>query len=155
MLIREATAADLPLLIRAGEAFLTLSKTYGAVQHDRERITNAASMWAESPNHVILLAEQDNQPVGFFIGYHYANWFDGDWQASDIMLFVLPTARGQGVGKALLGRFVDWCRERGVRRAFVGNTARIAGSQADSTYKALGFEHVGALYSMEFSDVQR
>ena len=51
---------------------------------------------------------------------------------------VLPEARGQGCGKALMSIAIEWCREAGAREIHLHSQAAV-----ESMYRALGFHTVG------------
>ncbi|MDR2334184.1 MAG: GNAT family N-acetyltransferase [Burkholderiaceae bacterium] len=57
-------------------------------------------------------------------------------------MWVHPSARGQGVGSALLGEALAWARSRGSRRVRLGVTADTA-SPAMHLYRSHGFRPVG------------
>ena len=65
-------------------------------------------------NHPILAAESDD---GAFLGFASCGTFrphSGYRHAAEHSLYVVPSARRQGVGSALLARLEDECRARGI-----------------------------------------
>ena len=93
-----------------------------------------------------LVAERDGQVLGFA----YANWFKPRpayrFTAED-SIYVADTARGCGVGRALLQALVDQAQAQGLRKlvAVIGDSAN-AGSIG--LHRALGFTDVGVLRAM-------
>lgn len=57
-----------------------------------------------------------------------------------LLIAVHPEYRGQGVGKALMQRFLDAARSRGVRRVFLEMRA---GNEAERLYRQFGFKQIG------------
>ena len=56
-------------------------------------------------------------------------------------MWVAPEARGQGVGRALLGAAEAWGRDRGVARGYLAVTA--GNSAAERLYTRAGYEPTG------------
>ena len=64
----------------------------------------------------------------------------GDNQVALRKMFVAPEFRGQGVAEALLARALDWCREKGVDRIFLGTTDQFVA--AHGFYEKQGFSRL-------------
>lgn len=64
----------------------------------------------------VVLAEKDGQPVGFALFFHNFSTFLGKSGIYLEDLFVLPQARGAGIGKALLSFLARLAAERGCGR---------------------------------------
>ena len=63
---------------------------------------------------VFLARRADGRAVGYMVLTHcYSLEFGGPFVLLD-EIFVLPEARGAGLGKRLIGAASDFCRERGV-----------------------------------------
>jgi len=76
----------------------------------------AAALAGNPPACEALMARLDGEPVGFALYFHTFSTFlarRGLWLED---LFVLPTARGLGVGKALLRAVADVAVQRGCGR---------------------------------------
>ena len=87
---------------------------------------------------VILLADQNDQSVGYgAVCYGFSVEFGGRDAFID-ELYVRPSARGRGVGRALLEEMIGHCRVLGIRAVHLevdhGN------DQAAALYERLGFE---------------
>lgn len=68
-------------------------------------------------DHVLLVAETAGESTGGVVGYAFVHWlpnliFGGEGYVSE--LFLLPDARGQGIGAALL----DEAKRRGIARGY-------------------------------------
>lgn len=61
-------------------------------------------------------------------------------------MFVAPTARGGGAGRALADAAIDCARRAGYRRMYLDTSIRQ--TEAISLYRGLGFEEVGPYYDV-------
>lgn len=82
----------------------------------------------------MTLAERDGVPVGFSIARVVVD------EAELLLLGVRRSARGRGVGGALLSAFCDAAQTRGARRVHLEMRR---GNGAAAMYGAAGFEQVG------------
>jgi len=76
----------------------------------------AAELFGERPTCECLIGEQDGQPVGFALFFHNFSTFLCRKGLYLEDLFVRPSARGTGMGKALLTRLAQIAVERGCGR---------------------------------------
>ena len=83
--------------------------------------------------------DDDSPPAGVAqLRFRYGIW----WAAEDALLedlFVLESARGSGLGRALVDRVVQEARERGCRRIELDVNDNNAGALA--LYRSLGFDN--------------
>ena len=113
--IRSATPSDRAAFLALWQGFLD----YYGVQVPP---ATTEFTWARiiDPDHRMAcrLAVIDGLPVGFAIHHHHCStWVPGD----DVYLedlFVTPSARGQGVGRALITDLIDLAREQGWHRLY-------------------------------------
>src|SRR5690606_15988356 len=73
-------------------------------------------LFGPRPAAEVLIAERDGKPVGFALFFPTFSTFltrPGIWLED---LFVIPEARGQGIGTALLSRVAEIAHERGCGR---------------------------------------
>ena len=92
----------------------------------------------ESPENATLVAERADGPVvGYVILGRAASMLGPEPYGLVYDLWVSPEARRQGVGRHLLDRAADWCRERGLHslRLEVG----AGNAPARALYAAVGF----------------
>ena len=146
MSIREALLpADEPAIL----SFIAGLQDYeAAFEPDRRRDAGfAADHWREiqhrcAENHgVFLIAEDAGKPVGWAFAHetpgHLFVVEPERRHGSLAELFVLPQARGQGHGHALILACEDWARQRGHKLLTVGVLSKNA--RAIRSYEGAGF----------------
>lgn len=133
MTIRSATPADREAVLElvaefhefAGYSFDAL------VQQAAEELT-ARRRWG-----VILLADENDQPVGYgAVCYGFSVEFGGRDAFVD-EIYVRPSARGRGVGRSLLEEMIGHCRLEGIRALHLEVDA--GNDRAAALYERLGF----------------
>jgi len=146
--IRPAEPRDLPgILAIYALAVETGLASFELAAPDLDEMTrrHAAIVGAGFP---YLVAERD----GAVAGYAYA----GPYRPRpayrftvENSVYVAETARGQGVGRALIAALIEACAARGVRQmvAVIGDSANDASIRL---HASAGFEHAGQLRSVGF-----
>ena len=100
----------------------------------------------EDPNTAYLLGapDADSPPMGVAqVRFRYGIW----WAAEDCLLedlFVRESARGSGLGRALVEQVVALARERGCRRVELDTNEANEGAVA--LYESLGFSALDSRY---------
>ena len=143
LILRPSTLADLPAITAIyAEAVLHGTGTFELDPPDqadmarrRDDVLSKGLPW--------LVAERGSQ----VLGYAYANSFRPRKAyrfCLEDSIYLLPDARGQGLGRLLLTELIARCEAAGARQmlAVIGD-ADNAGSI--SVHAALGFEHTGLL----------
>ena len=108
--IRFATVADLALvlrLIRGLAEYERLAEEAVVTEADVHR-----SLFGEHPQAEVLIAEIDGDPAGFALFFHNYSTFLGRRGLYLEDLFVLPSHRGRGIGRALMARLARLATER-------------------------------------------
>ena len=73
-------------------------------------------LFGENPRAFCEIAEKDGEPVGFALWFYNYSTFRGRAGIYLEDLFVVPTERGSGAGKALLARLAQRCVEADLGR---------------------------------------
>jgi GNAT superfamily N-acetyltransferase len=144
--IREARLpADEPAIL----SFITGLQDYeGAFESDRRRDPNfAVEHWRDVQHRcaemhgIFLIAEEDGRPVGWTFAHdipgHLFVVAPERRHGSIAELFVVPEARGKGLGRALIEGCEAWARGRGHQLLALGVLARNA--RAIRAYEGAGF----------------
>jgi GNAT superfamily N-acetyltransferase len=135
LLLRDAVPADAPVLLALIRALAAYEREPDAVETTAE--TLAAQLAAPQPPFAALLAEEDGVVLGFAL--HFATYSTWRGRAGVHLedLFVVPEARGRGIGFALLAALA--------RHAVGLGAARLEWSVLDWNRPAIDFyERLGA-----------
>jgi GNAT superfamily N-acetyltransferase len=132
--IREAKAQDASLVF----SFITALADYEKLAHDvvTDEAEIAAALFGERPRVFCDIALWDGEPAGFALWFYNFSTFRGRHGIYLEDLFVKPTFRGKGIGKALLTHLA--------KRAVAQDCARVEWSVLDwntpsiDFYKSLG-----------------
>jgi GNAT superfamily N-acetyltransferase len=138
--IRPAIAADISSILQLIRGLAEYERAAGEVA-----ITEADLLrdgFGERPLYECLIAEADSTPVGLALFFSiYSTWKGPSIHLED--LFVLPSARGLGIGKALLKRVAAIAGERGC--------ARLQWDVLDWNQPAIDFyQSLGAVFMTEW-----
>lgn len=114
LLIRDAVPADVPLVASLIRELAEYERLLHEVTMSEERL--GAHLFGERRYAEVVLAEADLQPVGFALFFHTYSTFLGLPGIYVEDLYVRPTYRGRGAGRALLRHLALLARERGCGR---------------------------------------
>lgn len=111
--IKNAQPSDTPLIFEFIIALAEYEKMADQVVTDEATLRE----WIFEKNRAeVLIAYEDNIPVGFALFFHNFSTFLGRAGLYLEDLFVTPQARGKGYGKALLAHLAHIAKERGCGR---------------------------------------
>ncbi|MBB4865476.1 GNAT superfamily N-acetyltransferase [Pseudomonas nitritireducens] len=138
--VRVATAAD-------AAALAPLLRQLGACDPLPDAALLALALDNHSPSRVTLVAERDGDLLGtctLHLIEHIAHGFARSAILEDMV--VDSRARGQGIGQALIGRAVEWARDRKCYKlALSSHQDR---EMAHRFYSAMGFAPHGVSLSL-------
>jgi GNAT superfamily N-acetyltransferase len=105
--IRSATAADTDLIIK----FIMDLAIYEKLEHEAKASPDdiARDLFGENPKVFCDIAEWDGRPAGFALWFYTYSTFQGRHGIWLEDLFVDPSLRGKGIGKALLVHLARRC----------------------------------------------
>lgn len=112
--IREARASDVALvlaLIKELAEYEWLAHEVDATEYDI-----AAALFAPQPRVFCDVAEWNGEPAGFALWFYNFSTFRGRHGIYLEDLFVRPTFRGKGIGRALLKRLARRCIDENLPR---------------------------------------
>ncbi len=110
MNIRAATKDDLESIVKIyNQGIRTRQATFDTDERTAEDIRT----WLEDKTHPLLVAEKDGTVLGWVHASSYRTraCYSG---VAEFSIYVAETARGQGVGDALMKAFIPACEERGI-----------------------------------------
>ena len=112
--VRPATPADAALIHQFILDLADYEKLLDTVQ--ATQADTAAALFGETPRAFADIAELDGEPVGFALWFYNYTTFVGRHGIYLEDLFVRPSARGAGAGKALLAHLAKRCVDEGLGR---------------------------------------
>jgi GNAT superfamily N-acetyltransferase len=127
--IRPATPGDLPLIAALIRELADYEKLLHEVRFDEGRL--AEHLFGARPYAEVVIGEVDGAAQGFALFFHNFSTFEGKAGIYLEDLFVRPSARGAGLGKALLAHLAGLAVER--------DCARLEWSVLDWNEPAIGF----------------
>jgi len=113
--IRAATPDDVPAVLRMIRDLATYEREPDAV-HTTEEQLHAALFGPDAVASALLALGDDGSPVGFAVWYRSFSTWEGVPGIYLEDLFVSETARGSGLGRALLAALARIVEHRGFRR---------------------------------------
>lgn len=142
--LRPAKLADLPFVLRSIEGLMRheVAQRYDTTLHVASPRTETYAAGIRkairSARCLILVAEWDGEPAGHLRGEIHELNFRRDPRLGEVVtVFVEQRHRGKGIGKAMLQRFFEWCRDHGVKRARI--IASTPNREALRLYGNVGF----------------
>ena len=112
--VRAAVREDIDVVIGFIRALADYERLADEVHLDRDVLD--AHLFGAKPMAEVLIAELDGAAVGFALFFHNFSTFEGRPGIYLEDLFVDPSARGSGAGKALLRALAGLAVERGCAR---------------------------------------
>jgi GNAT superfamily N-acetyltransferase len=133
--IRAATREDVPVILALIRALAEYEKLLDQVVATEDAI--ARSLFGERPYAEALIASSDGRDIGLALFFHNYSTFLGRPGIYLEDLFVIPEARGRGVGRALLARVAQIAVTR--------DCGRLEWAVLDWNQPAIDFyRHIGA-----------
>lgn len=110
LVIREATVADVPLIL----TFIRALAEYERLLHEAVATEESLrrNLFGERRYAEVVIGELDGEPVSFALFFHNFSTFLGKPGLYLEDLFVKPEARGKGIGKMMLAFLAKLAKER-------------------------------------------
>ena len=112
--IRAATSADVPVIAELIRGLARFEKLEHEVVMTEDLL--ATALFGQRPYAEVLLAVDEDRPVGFALFFHNFSTFLGRPGIYLEDLFVVPEDRGSGIGRALLEQLARLAVDRGCGR---------------------------------------
>ena len=144
MKIRQMQEADIPYLVEQGQK-MHRESTFARFEYSVEKCTRLGKEILENDMDLCIVAENEGEFCGFFIGYIQEYYFSDDLIAEDFLLYVKPTLRGGIAAKRLISYFESWSLANGARTTVLGSTTGVNEKKTIGFYEKLGYHHKGTL----------
>jgi len=105
MTIRPATPSDVPAILNFIRELATYERAPDAVVATEADLLRDG--WGPTPRFKAIIAEEDEAPVGFALYFTTYSTWRGHHGIRLEDIYVTPTMRGKGIGKALLARIAQ------------------------------------------------
>jgi GNAT superfamily N-acetyltransferase len=140
--IERATERDVPLILGLIKGLAEYEKLAHEVTATEEKLR--ATLFGPRPAAEVVIAYADEAPAGFALFFHNYSTFLGQPGIYLEDLYVVPDARGRGLGRRLLSHLAQLAVER--------NCGRLEWSVLDWNEPAIGFyRRLGARLMDEWS----
>lgn len=139
----------IPRLIQMGKEMHEESPNYRGIFYDETRLESLAKDILEHESYLAIVAKQQGEILGFFVGYIDQFYFSYQRMAQDLLLFVPQRHRGGYVAVGLIKRFEDWAINKGVVRINLAVTTGISPEKTAGLYNRMGYRQAGYLTSKE------
>lgn len=126
---------------------------YSWLPFDVDKVIEECAIALDSPQHLLLVAVDDSgdqdQIVGFFLGYWTEYFFNRERVAEDKALYVSPCVRGGKAATLLINAFRDWAFAEACMEAVLAHST---GYDAGPFFERLGFKRVGTVHKLRLED---
>jgi ribosomal-protein-alanine N-acetyltransferase len=126
IIYREANAFDLPVFVSLDEELFPYSP-WSSSQYKEE---------FSSPTRHFVVAVDDQQSIVGYAGV----FAPGAAEADILTVGVVPTHRGKGIAKALMGMITNWAKEQGSIAMML--EVKVDNAEAIGLYESLGYSKI-------------
>jgi len=150
VLIRNATASDIPELVKFGFLIHAESK-FSILDYDPDKVRQTLESIVESENgtHCCFIAKTaDEQLIGVLIGCIEEYFFSRSLMAHSILIYVHPKWRGSPAALKFIHAFRNWATNRDALEICIGVASGVTIGRTDRFLRRLGFSVTGGNYSM-------
>ena len=120
MIVRRATAEDLEQYLLLGAAFQQASPVHRLLPFNKEGFTDFFLSGLEEPDMGMWVVENNGKIIGIAGAVIYPMFFSrSNKVAQELWWWILPEARGNGIGKKLYDAIESWASARGAKALFM------------------------------------
>jgi ribosomal protein S18 acetylase RimI-like enzyme len=143
MITRLATMADMDVVL-ALAARAHAEGRYGRYPMSHAKASYLFMRAQTEQEFFCVVAEQQNELVGFMVGLVCEHFFSNMTYATNIALYVTPEQRGSWAAAKLIRTFEREADARGAHEILIGAASDIKPARVLRFYHALGYQPVGA-----------
>lgn len=137
-MIRPWNEDDLDALIEMGMRFHNEAESYHNFKFSPHRVMENFFIILERHDQIGLVYD-DGGIRGAIAGAIYPQFFSKGLTASELFVFVEPTARGGIIGKRLIGALELWARDMGASEIRLGVSSGIKPERTIGLYEKFGY----------------
>lgn len=149
MIIRQATATDLPTVLAMAVSMHAESSRYKKSKIAVAKLVAFIALQHTTKSRVILIAEREGTIVGMFWGRVGSYFFSETQFTADVLLYTKPRYRKGFVAYRLIKSFEAWSKELGISILQVGISTGIDNEGYAKFYERLGYIRTGVVLSKE------
>lgn len=140
MIVRRATAEDLPQYAVLARSFHAASPMHNVIPFDAEGYAQFYLRALEQSNVGLWLAEIDAEVVGIAGALLYPMYFSPDsLVAQELWWWLTPKSRGSGAGAKMFKQIEDWAKENGAAAVFMIALEDSRAKKMERLYARAGF----------------
>lgn len=143
--VREATQSDVADIVLLGKA-LHKNSSYACKAFSDDKASSMVSMMIDSESDCALVAEDEQEVIGYFLGGLNYEWFSDELLAFDYSVYVSPLKRNGWTAIKLFDLFERWAKEKGATFINIGVTTAINENKTTRFYNYLGYENAGVFF---------
>jgi len=147
-MIRPATIHDIEALLKMGKTMFNES-WYRKYDFDSEKVRFLIHALIASDEGIALVAENDGEIIGGFLGECAEHYFGNHRYAYDFAIFVKPEHRGGLTGATLLQAYIATAERMGVDEITIANTTGVMPERVEKLFTRIGFERLGGVFKMQ------
>ena len=140
MIVRTATADDLPQYIELARMFHVASPMHNVIAFDDKGYSQFFLNALEQPTVGIWLAEIDGEVVGIAGALLYPMYFSpNNLVAQELWWWLTPKSRGSGAGAKMFKQIEDWAKDNGAAAVFMIALEDSRAKKMEHLYARAGF----------------
>jgi GNAT superfamily N-acetyltransferase len=140
VIVRNATAEDLPRYLHLGRMFHAASPMHNVVPFDEEGYAKFYLQAIEIPTVGMWLAEMENEIVGIAGAILYPLYFNPNaLVAQELWWWLTPKSRGSGAGALMFRQIENWAKENGASAVFMIALEDSRAKKMEHLYARAGF----------------
>lgn len=141
--VRRAGLGDLPRMLEMAQA-MHAESLYARLPLSADKVVDKIRGLLASPDGIVVVS-----PSGMMLGFATTYWFGPARYAAELLLYVMPEARGGGEAKELLARWQARAHELGAVDCRLGNSAGVNTEQVEKFFLRQGYSRVGGNFVKE------
>lgn len=149
MHIRRYELADVPEMLDHIQAALSVTQ-FRDIKVSREKLDRMlCSNVRNSLFFAALAVDDEANIIGGICASVFKFIFSEETLAEDLFFYVVPSSRQLRVSTGLVAAYLEWAKERNVRRVQLSNSMGVKVEQFSKLATRLGFEKVGTVHQMK------